>query len=570
MDKYDVIDPVTDLAKLEDDYFNWNTLPFNRRMRANDNCISMHGCTVPEYYDKLRDAIVRSDSNTTPDNIESVSEEVYLTPESMEKDMELFVQIQELKKNPYIVLITPDINTIESLTAEYNRFLDLTPKNKRISNEYSYQFFGLNVYNMYSKILGQISNDDETIDSSNAETLDESTNIIYCKKSEEALYERALFKGDKLSAEIIKRSDHSLLESSSYISPEPKYNNISDLNTDILVGTSLPFFTRNELDKFDSSFVTGGRVYTTKGYYEKLRDYTKLYNNDKSYADKLIELGWNPEVPYNKFMGLAKQRWVDYLNENAPECIDITKFMNAPTDYSTPDIEDRTGTSPVYIILGFDKDSIEYTFNPYKYDKLAICFNILDIIKYGVYVMNGNFRENFNGFTFEKKLTDCKFIYIIALYLDHDTLVTLLNNINNMKNPIDIVKEYIGGSIFNLVSRTTNEYSPDNAKIFYAHLCDFIYRLVAVDIHTGDIDDSYRLNFNTPNIFKVYGGKLEDFNELEAQRIVNINTLITGKESREIFVRDLMGKYNISDTVSNVEGLEKTITPSNIITKRDK
>ena len=90
MDKYDIIDATTDLSKLEDDYFNWCTLPFKRRMRANDNCMSMHGCTVPQYYDRLRDAIVKADVNTTPNNVETVSEDVYLTPDSMEKDMELY------------------------------------------------------------------------------------------------------------------------------------------------------------------------------------------------------------------------------------------------------------------------------------------------------------------------------------------------------------------------------------------------------------------------------------------------------------------------------------------------
>ena len=97
---------------------------------------------------------------------ETVSEDVYLTPDSMEKDMELFAQIQKIKENPYIVLITPDINTLESLTKEYNRFLDLIPKNKRISNEYSLQLFGLDVYNMYSKMLAKITNGDYCINNS--------------------------------------------------------------------------------------------------------------------------------------------------------------------------------------------------------------------------------------------------------------------------------------------------------------------------------------------------------------------------------------------------------------------
>ena len=76
MDKYDIIDATTDLSKLEDDYFNWCTLPFKRRMRANDNCMSIHGCTVPQYYDRLRDAIVKADVNGSCEAVKNSLEKI--------------------------------------------------------------------------------------------------------------------------------------------------------------------------------------------------------------------------------------------------------------------------------------------------------------------------------------------------------------------------------------------------------------------------------------------------------------------------------------------------------------
>ena len=583
MDKYDVIDATTDLSKLEDDYFNWCTLPFKRRMRANDNCMSMHGCTVPQYYDRLRDAIVKADVNTTPNNVETVSEDVYLTPDSMEKDMELFAQIQKIKENPYIVLITPDINTLESLTKEYNRFLDLIPKNKRISNEYSLQLFGLDVYNMYSKILAKITNGDycinnsDNIDRYNAETLSEEGNIIACKESTEAVYESALLRGDLLSAYIVKaKTNFSLLDEGlnrSAINYEPKYYKLTDLNTDILSGASLPFFTRSELDRFNSSYVSGGRVYMRDDYYKKLKDNINLYYKDRytEYEDKLIGLGWNPSLPYNKeSIILAKNRWVDYFNESGANCIDLNRFMNAPTNYTQEDedIKGRTACKPIYIILDFDKDSIEYTYNPYKYDKLAISFCSSNI-NGECFIMDGNFREQFNGFKQQKGLPGFKFIYIISLYLDLETRLALYNNIRNMENPIDIVKSYVGGSIFNLVSRTTNDYSPDNAKIFYSHLCDFIYRLVSIDINNGDIDSKYKLNFNAPNIFKVYSGKYGDYTDLESNRIDQIHAIINNETNRSTFVKDLMNQYNIPDTIPVEKEMSVLLTPSAIIKAKD-
>ena len=584
MDKYDVIDATTDLSKLEDDYFNWCTLPFKRRMRANDNCMSMHGCTVPQYYDRLRDAIVKADVNTTPNNVETVSEDVYLTPDSMEKDMELFSQIQKIKENPYIVLITPDINTLESLTKEYNRFLDLIPKNKRISNEYSLQLFGLDVYNMYSKMLAKITNGDycinnsDNIDRYNSEILSEEGNIIACKESTEAVYESALLRGDLLSAYIVKaKTNFSLLDEGlnrSAINYEPKYYKLTDLNTDILSGASLPFFTRSELDRFNSSYVSGGRVYMRDDYYKKLKDNINLYYKDRytEYEDKLIGLGWNPALPYNKeSIILAKNRWVDYFNESGANCIDLNRFMNAPTNYTQEDedIKGRTACKPIYIILGFDKDSIEYTYNPYKYDKLAISFCSSNIKDGECFIMDGNFREQFNGFKQQKGLPGFKFIYIISLYLDLETRLALYNNIRNMENPIDIVKSYVGGSIFNLVSRTTNEYSPDNAKIFYSHLCDFIYRLVSIDINNGDIDSKYKLNFNAPNIFKVYSGKYADYTDLESNRIDQIHAIINNETNRSTFVKDLMNQYNIPDTIPVEKEMSVLLTPSAIIKTKD-
>ena len=183
--------------------------------------------------------------------------------------------------------------------------------------------------------------------------------------------------------------------------------------------------------------------------------------------------------------------------------------------------------------------------------------------------MDGNFREQFNGFKQQKGLPGFKFIYIISLYLDLETRLALYNNILNMENPIDIVKSYVGGSIFNLVSRTTNEYSPDNAKIFYSHLCDFIYRLVSIDINNGDIDSKYKLNFNAPNIFKVYSGKYTDYTDLESNRIDQIHAIINNETNRSTFVKDLMNQYNIPDTIPVEKEMSVLLTPSAIIKTKD-
>ncbi len=93
-------------------------------------------------------------------------------------------------------------------------------------------------------------------------------------------------------------------------------------------------------------------------YYKKLKDNINLYYKDRytEYEDKLIGLGWNPALPYNKeSIILAKNRWVDYFNESGANCIDLNRFMNAPTNYTQEDedIKGRTACKPVYIILNF-------------------------------------------------------------------------------------------------------------------------------------------------------------------------------------------------------------------------
>ena len=71
MENNNIISPTTDLAELDNDYNDWCGLPIKMRYRANDECIRLYNCTVPDLYAKYRQAILQSndEKNMDKDNM---------------------------------------------------------------------------------------------------------------------------------------------------------------------------------------------------------------------------------------------------------------------------------------------------------------------------------------------------------------------------------------------------------------------------------------------------------------------------------------------------------------------
>ena len=58
MDKYNVISITNDLSALQNDMIQWSNLPYDFRLRSDEDCIRLYGMTNTELFNRLRAVLV--------------------------------------------------------------------------------------------------------------------------------------------------------------------------------------------------------------------------------------------------------------------------------------------------------------------------------------------------------------------------------------------------------------------------------------------------------------------------------------------------------------------------------
>ena len=106
MDKFNVIIPTADLDELNMDMASWCSLPYNMRMRSDEECIRAYGMTNAELYNRIKEKILLANivANKNRDNLiisneaieASSNENSWANPALIDKSL-------ELQKSPYIV-----------------------------------------------------------------------------------------------------------------------------------------------------------------------------------------------------------------------------------------------------------------------------------------------------------------------------------------------------------------------------------------------------------------------------------------------------------------------------------
>ena len=69
MDQYNVITPTSDLDKLNNDMTFWTMLPYNMRLRSDEECIRRYNMTNIDLYNKVKAAIINHTPLEIDDNI---------------------------------------------------------------------------------------------------------------------------------------------------------------------------------------------------------------------------------------------------------------------------------------------------------------------------------------------------------------------------------------------------------------------------------------------------------------------------------------------------------------------
>ncbi len=435
---------------------------------------------------------------------------------------------KNLQQNPFVVLIDPDITTIEDLNSRYNSYLSLSQKNKDMSDNFCWQLWGFNVYNMYIIMSNRLSSIDQ-IENEIYESVLVDTNIFHEKNVNKYVYGiefasypirnrciNALFENNILEYFSTKWCDDtsmvSLVEKSIYDEcNDIDLDSVCEFDTTILP-TGVPYFNASEINICPSiSRYKGSYISNIRSIFEDI----EAGNNIDDNKAKLVSLGWNPEVkPTESNFNFAKNR---QAKNNFYNPIDITSLYLSKIDKTT-----QTKLIPIYFVLSY-KDYKSKFINISNYDHMGISFDInLDT----TYIFNGVDNE-FKGFIKAKNgLYIDKYIDVVVFYVDPIVYNELYSKVESLTGNKTELNNF--GSIYGVLVNTLNKLSPDNTKLIYSQYIDLVFRLLNIDIKTSELKyDKFELMKNT-NIFKVFSGNISEYN---SERVANILQIISNENN---------------------------------------
>lgn len=525
MDKYNIISMTTDLDELKRDMANWCMLPYELRMRSIDDCRRLYnGMSVIDLYNHLKEAILNGKDvmTTEPSNLirESVATEY-------DRYEELLAQSKELQKSPYIIILDPDIKTIEELNDKYYSYYLLNDNNQQLSDTYSWKIWGRNIYSMYMTLAAEISyNEGENeADKSNIIKVEENsfTKIEECISIVSDFFNEAMMDNDVISMYKFKKN---LSSNSSTVSGLlesvviEKNNYCEERKFDPTIFPScVPWFTANESAEISEKI-------NTDKFYSELK--AKLAEKDSS-EKEILSYGWNPSVPVNHLSrDYAKQRQCNFFNK-----VDLINLYNLQVKNISPEDIKFGDLFPVYFIFGYDK--INEFIIP-EYSKAGVSFDL----RYGrVYTFDG-VDNTFKGFK-EERIFNYNYIDIIAVFMEKDSYFSLLDNIPGIPNERYMKINF--NSIFTILNRTVNKISPDNLKIIYSRYINMLLRIANID-NSGKnpVITQHNTMNDKLNIFKVYSDHSIHFNENTAKEILFKLKVIANNTTLATSVKESVGE----------------------------
>ena len=500
MDKYNIITPTSDLDALTADMENWYRLTYNLRRNSNDECIRRYGCTVPDLYNaiKIRVSNNQAMAKVDPDNIVREALELDLC-DSFEDYGYRIAMSKQLQDTPWIVILDPDITNREELENKYQQFNNLNQKNRRLSNNYSYQLWGYDVYNMYTIIANKLNNID--IDSNNTISAMEAA-IIPKSKANTTNDE---FRKFEYYVDYLCMS-----EDKEYRNVMKNYHNkfIGESSNEVDVFKEAPWFTPDEIYSLGIDI----NIDHNKSYYTQLKE--------AKTEEEYLRLGWNPSVSVNEeTIHYAKERNFNSILYRVPKDIrNITITENKiPRDRGV-----------IYFVLGYPADFNEFACRVH-YNKAGISFGTFT----SIYSFTG-LEQNFKGFI-KESINEYKYVDIVAMFVDKDVE-------RKIKKVCEENIEFTGfNTVYSLLTDFNNEWGDDAVSLMYSQFIDILLRVACTDITGDELTD---FNIDNGYLFRVFQGFPKDIN---ASKISSIVASICDEDGMSEYVKSVTEhyKYNV-------------------------
>ena len=583
MDKYNVISITNDLSALQNDMIQWSNLPYDFRLRSDEDCIRLYGMTNIELFNRLRAVLVSTqkpveDIDVIGKNISESSGDVNQNQLNLpanfdfSEDQDLLRQKKEiaaeLDKSPTIVIISPfeDKNkkeyNIEFLDKQIQKYNMLNDKFKLLSDSYSTDLWGYDVQNMYYIMKRILANQEEqdTVDFEFRNRIQANTDAenpiipVIQNMQEKVLREDTLgLLSIKLDETFVKNP----VQKAIY---ETKINPVINkalYENDFNLPQVVPYFTLSEMDEMGIAL----EDVDPESYVDNLIKASSDYKDGLVDESALLNLGWNPSVEvYKESLEFARNRQIRWFNEYGCQIIDLTKWnTDVSILESTTKMENvykQKNLYPVYIVLSFTNTVFGKIINQVKHSVYSHSGIALDSKLNKIYTFR--FDKNTNGFGIEglsnylSNYEDAK-ISVMTLFVEKnvkDKLEKILQSFNNIKEKT----RYGFGNLFNILLNRTIKNGASLAMVC-SQFVDTILKMVNIDLNgksSNLVTPQDFMSIKRPKVFNLYEGLVRDFKEkkLEAKEY----KLLTSSADQEV-------RY--SNVVEAVCGL--TLDLSNII-----
>lgn len=559
MDKFYVLDLTNNLDSLESDYNNWMNLPYDFRMRSDDECIKRFGLTNYKLYEKMKSNISQSIDNSDDNIITTVSEDTEITPENEYSDAVEFIRKinnEDPSKREVSIAYNEDPNTAivypgcsdTELEEIYNKYCNLISKYKKLSNGYSMSIWGYNVPNMYI-ITKSIHATDKaeveqykTVDTIN---IAEDTNAFLDPIKDRV--DQYLAEDNKLGLLRIKLDscDTSMRLSDKVIYEDinrtiNKYLNENDFSD--AIRSIVPYFTIDEMNKMG---LGNYRILDPDNYFYDLRE---AMTDPIGNRDRILAMGWNPSVELtNENIEFARQKQIRWANKHCPKIVDVSMLESNDIIIESSSAMrrqyDEKRLYPVYIVLSYNDTLFgniirKVTKSTFTHAGIALDSDLKKIytFKYDTGTHEDGARvEDLSWYLFKSKdaiISVFTFFVGPRVYkLIKDKIEFFMNNADNTK--------YSFTNIVNILLNRSLANDPMNMSMVCSQFVDTILRVANVNLVNKTSNLVIPQDFyidNNPKVYKVYEGYVRDYKDRSVEKI--IAALYKNKSKRQLTYKD--------------------------------
>lgn len=581
MDQYNVINITSNLLDLENDMRAWSNMPFERRMRSDEDCIRLYGVTNIELFNRLKTLLVSNNLPTDEELLKtSVSEgfdmqSAGLVPtfDFLDDEAQVLLwkkqMVEQLNMSPTVALLSPAHDTVEKLDEIYNKYLLLNDKFKRISNGYSLDFWGYNVPNMYIILKDTIAPDIQLDNKVNLR-LQESL-LIRQEEDKYSVYESCDDKVGMLVEKLdfcapMKRSMKSQVDR---IVENINYS-LEDTDYSAILPAVTPYFTVSEMREIcpDYSIDIEPDQYfnTVAGLMKK---YHEAVGEEKVELESaIINLGWNPSVDFTpKNIEFARERQVRWLRENVARVIDVTDLAVSESvlTESTKAMREQykeKNLYPVYLVLSFSHTVFGRIIRKvkhcdYSHAGMALDSDLADILTFKFWTDTNGFNEE-NLFTYLDK-SENAVISVLALFVDKGTKERLEAVVEDFVNKKKKTR-YGFGNLFYIL-RGKEKQSKDNLALVCSQFVDTVFKLANLDI-TGKpsnlvIPQDLANLEKRPKVFKVYEGLAREYSDKDVEN--KISQLMKTYSLKDLRYTELMDNIKDDLTIESVYSVTENV-----------